>query len=111
MHYAWVILICCCLIELGSFGAIGNCLGLYVTPVCNEFQIKTATFTSYITIKAISLAGTATICGKIIKKIGTKKALIFSGCLNAFLFIGLGLAQSIQHFYIIAVFVGYVFFF
>ena len=56
MHYAWVILICCCLIQAGGSGAVASCLGLYVVPVCEEFGIGNAAFSLYLTIQNIFVA-------------------------------------------------------
>lgn len=67
MHYAWLILFCCCMVELGSLGII-NCVGLFLAPVCADLGVGAADFSLYLSFQMLSIALTATPCGKIIKK-------------------------------------------
>lgn len=105
MHYAWIILICCCLIEMGSLGLI-NCVGLYVAPVCGDFGIGAASFSLYLSVQMLSIAATAAICGKIIQNIGIKRSLLIGAAAIALLFWGLSTAKSIGYFYFFGVLFG-----
>lgn len=105
MHYAWIILICCCLIEMGSLGLI-NCVGLYVSPVCEDFGIGAANFSLYLSIQMLSIAITAAVCGKIIKKIGLRRSLMIGAMAVALLFLGLSQAKSIKYFYFFGILFG-----
>ncbi|MBP3585545.1 MAG: MFS transporter [Peptococcaceae bacterium] len=109
MHYAWVILICCCLIEIGSMGAVANCLGLYVVPVCEEFGIGAAAFSLYFTIQNISVAIASSFAGKLMTKYGVKKTLLVAIIINAIWFAGLSMAQSITAFYVLGALIGLTF--
>ncbi|MBP3624954.1 MAG: MFS transporter, partial [Peptococcaceae bacterium] len=109
MHYAWIILICCCLIEIGSVGAVANCLGLYVVPVCEEFGIGAATFSLYFTIQSISIAIATSVSGKLMTKYGVKKTLLVAIIMNAIWFVGLSRAQSITTFYVLGALIGTTF--
>lgn len=109
MHYAWVILICCCLIQAGGSGAVASCLGLYVVPVCEEFGIGNAAFSLYLTIQNIFVAIAASFSGKVITKFGVKKTLLIAIIMNAIWFIGLSRAQSITVFYVLGALIGITF--
>lgn len=109
MHYAWIILICCCLIGIGSQGAIMHCLGIYLVPVCSEFGTGAAAFGLYFTIQGLALAVFASFAGKAVTKYGVKQSLIIGTILNTCLFIGFSMAQNIYWFYIICIFMGMVF--
>lgn len=109
MHYAWIILICCCLIGIGSQGTIMHCLGLYLVPVTTEFGVGAAAFSLYLTIQGLAFAAFASFAGKAVTKYGVKKSLIVAAILNACLFVGFSMAQNIYWFYIICIFMGMVF--
>jgi MFS family permease len=109
MHYAWIILICCCLIGVGSQGTIMHCLGLYLVPVTTEFEVGAAAFGLYFTIQGLALAFFASFAGKTMTKYGVKRSLIVAAILNACLFVGFSMAQNIYWFYIICIFMGMVF--
>lgn len=109
MHYAWIILICCGLIGIGSQGAIMHCLGIYLVPVCTEFEVGAAAFGLYLTIQGLALATFASFAGKAVTRYGVKKSLIVGTLLNAALFVGFSMAQNIYWFYIICVFMGMIF--
>jgi len=109
MHYAWVILICCCLIEIGSMGAIACCLGLYLVPVCAEFDISAAAFSLYLTIQYLSIFLSSSFCGKMMARFGVRKTLIVATVVNAVWFWRLSQAQSIQEFYVMGALIGITF--
>jgi len=109
MHYAWVILICCCLIEIGSMGAVANCLGLYLVPVCAEFDISAAAFSLYFTIQYLSISLSSSFCGKLMARFGVRKTLAVATVVNAVWFWRLSQAQSIQEFYVMGALIGITF--
>ena len=109
MHYAWIILICCCLIGIGSQGAIMHCLGIFLVPVTTEFEVGAAAFGFYFTIQGLALAFFASFAGKAVTRYGVKKSLIIASILNAALFVGFSMAQNIYWFYVLCIFMGMVF--
>ena len=46
-HYAWVILIACCLLQSAFTGIVQNCRGLFYNPVCEDLGLDTSAFTLY----------------------------------------------------------------
>ncbi len=105
MHYAWLILFCCCMVELGSLGII-NCVGLFLAPVCADLGVGATDFSLYLSFQMLSIALTAAPCGKIIQKIEVKKSLLFGAVLTTILFYSMGLAQNIIWFYIMGILFG-----
>lgn len=56
LHYAWMILASCCVMNGASMGIIINCKGLFIAPVCAELNCTVSAFTLYITFYGISAA-------------------------------------------------------
>ncbi len=46
-HYAWVILIACCLIQGGTVGIVQNCRGIFYNFVCGDLGFEVSAFTLY----------------------------------------------------------------
>lgn len=55
-HYAWVILISCCVLSGATLGIIVNCKGLFITPVCAEMGCSVSSFTLYMTFYGVASA-------------------------------------------------------
>lgn len=55
-HYAWVILISCCVLSGSTLGIIVNCKGLFITPVCAELGCSVSSFTLYMTFYGVASA-------------------------------------------------------
>ena len=53
-HYAWVILVCCCLSMGSSIGIANNCAGMFFTPVSQYFGCGYSQLSLTITLKALS---------------------------------------------------------
>ena len=105
-HYAWRILFACCCIQIGGLGVLGNCLGLYVSPVCTDMNISTTSFSLYLTLQGASMAITAPFCGKLIQKLSVRKLLMLTSLLASCCYISFGFAHSIIHFYIVGILLG-----
>ena len=47
LHYAWIILIACCLLQSAITGIVQNCRGIFYNPVCDDLGLDTSAFTLY----------------------------------------------------------------
>ncbi len=55
-HYAWVILISCCILTGASMGIIINCKGLFIAPVCSELGCPVSMFNLYLVLYGFASA-------------------------------------------------------
>lgn len=106
IHYAWIVLLGCCLVQVGGLGNLANCLGIYISPVCAELDISTTAFSLYFTLQAISMAISATKCGGMLKKFGVRRCLIVASLLATLVYIGFAFSRKAWHFYMLALLVG-----
>lgn len=56
MHYAWLILIACCMMQGAGLGLISNCAGVFYSPVCSDLGFEMGRFTLYRTLFTVSQA-------------------------------------------------------
>ncbi len=47
IHYAWFILVACCLLQSAITGVVQNGRGIFYAPVCSELGFETSAFTLY----------------------------------------------------------------
>lgn len=53
IHYAWLILVSCCVMQGVGIGIISNCAGIYYTPICEELGFSMGQLTFYKTLSGI----------------------------------------------------------
>ncbi len=68
IHYAWLILVSCCMMQGACLGLINNCSGVFFTPVCEELGFEMGDFTFYRTLFMLSQAFTMPFVAKFLRK-------------------------------------------
>ena len=53
IHYAWLILAACCVMQGIGIGIIANCAGIYYSPICQELGFSMGELTFYKTLSGI----------------------------------------------------------
>lgn len=48
-HYAFVIMVCCCLVQAFGMGLILNCGSLFYVPVCTDLGFSRSEISTYMT--------------------------------------------------------------
>lgn len=56
LHYAWLILIACCMMQGAGLGLISNCAGVFYSPVCSDLGFEMGKFTLYRMLFTLSQA-------------------------------------------------------
>ena len=64
LHYAWIVMAGCCLIQAGQLGIIMNCGGIFLAPVAETIGCGRGDLAIYMTIQAWALAFTMPLVGK-----------------------------------------------
>lgn len=82
-HYAWVILVCCCLSMGSSIGIANNCAGMFFTPVSESFGCGYSQLSLTITLKALSTCAALLLLSKrICNKYPLRIVLALAALLN-----------------------------
>ena len=68
LHYAWLILIACCMMQGAGLGLVSNCSGVFYTPVCNDLGFEMGQFTLYRTYFIFSQAILMPFVAKMFRK-------------------------------------------
>ena len=68
MHYAWLILIACCMMQGAGLGLISNCAGVFFSPVCNDLGFEMGKFTLFRTLFTMSQALTMPFVAKLFRQ-------------------------------------------
>ena len=90
IHYAWVILLCCCAIQAGTLGAVSNCKGVFFDAVCQDLDMPLGVFTTQGIFGGITSALVTPAALKLLKRFRMNRVL-FGACL---LYTGMQFAMS-----------------
>lgn len=105
-HYAWIILIVCCVVRIGAYGMIACPAGLYNTPVCYDLGFPMGQFVMSSTINALAMMITQPFASKVYKKIDMKKIMFVSGIIYGISSFLMGNCTRLEHWYVLAVLQG-----
>lgn len=75
IHYAWYILVACCLMQGGTIGLVQNCRGLFYNPVCTELGFKVSAFTLYSTAHGIGAFFMLPFAAKLLDRYPVRRVL------------------------------------
>ncbi|WP_251230661.1 MFS transporter [Adlercreutzia aquisgranensis] len=75
VHYAWVILVACIAFYAVPVGVIGNCQGVYVQPIMDEFGWSRTQTTLYLIVQQLVAAATAPFAGKVLARFNPRWVL------------------------------------
>lgn len=68
MHYAWLILIACCMMQGAGLGLVSNCAGVFFSPVCDDLGFEMGKFTLFRTLFTMSQALTMPFVAKLFRQ-------------------------------------------
>ena len=84
IHYAYVILAACCLVQGGTLGVIHNCRGIFYGPICEDLGFGIGAFTFYMLFFGIFSCIMLPFTGKIFHKVNVRllmgvASVVFAG--------------------------------
>ena len=75
LHYAWIILLGCCILQGGTLGAITNIAGIFYVPVCTELNFTVGELSLYRTIMGLVSLVTLPTASKLLSKYDSRIVL------------------------------------
>ncbi len=81
INYAFVIMVCCCLVQAFGMGLILNCNSLFYVPICDDLGFSRAEISTYMTGYFIGVTIMTPIAGKLLTKYDTR--IVMSACIVA----------------------------
>ncbi|WP_139652504.1 MFS transporter [Raoultibacter phocaeensis] len=72
IHYAFVIMVCCCFVQAFGMGLILNCGSLFYVPVCEDLGFLRSEISTYMTGYFIGTTLVTPLAGKLLSKYDTR---------------------------------------
>lgn len=84
IHYAYVMLAACCLVQGGTLGVIHNCRGIFYGPICQDLHFGLGAFTFYMLFFGIFSCIMLPFTGRVFHKVNIRwllsgASVIFAG--------------------------------
>lgn len=100
-HYAWAILLACCLIQGAGLGIVNNCVGLFYVPVCEDLGFSRGNLTLYVTFQNMCCCFGMLCSQKILRKIPLQYVLAIASLLAGIPYFLLSRATRLWHWYVL----------
>lgn len=100
IHYAWIILIGCCLLQGATLGIIFNCAGIFITPVTTALNAPISHFTITRTISGLTMCLITPFVVKIYEKYNFKVVMLFAALLYGGLQISMAFFTQLWQWYL-----------
>ncbi len=75
IHYAWIVLVACIAFYAVPVGVIGNCQGVYVQPIMDEFGWSRTQTTVYLIVQQLVAALVAPFAGRVLARFNPRWVL------------------------------------
>lgn len=106
MHYAWLILIACCMMQGAGLGLISNCAGVFFSPVCNDLGFEMGKFTLFRTLFTMAQAFTLPYVAKLFRKYDVRVIISAATVIMGGISILQGTFTSLWQFYVFGIIQG-----
>lgn len=105
-YYGWIMVFLGFMIYAVVFVSAVSVNTMFITPICDDFQISRSTMTFFMTVSSVATLLSAPQIGKLMGKYSPKWVGMAFIALFGCALIGLSFTQNITQFYIVAVFRG-----
>lgn len=78
IHYAWFILLACCIMQFGGLGILMNSISIFIPAVKENLGFTTAQYSTYIMFQQFAQAFMLPISGRIISKARTNISILLA---------------------------------
>lgn len=106
IHYAWIILISCCIVNVIAQGMILGTVGVYMTPIAESLNVGQTKVSMIMTVEMLGMAIAMPIVGGMMKKKPLKVLVTVSVLINAAGLMMVSFAQSVSIMYIVWFVIG-----
>lgn len=106
IHYAWLILIACCMMQGAGLGLISNCAGVFFSPVCNDLGFEMGKFTLFRTLFTMAQALTMPYVAKLFRQKDVRVIVSVATVIMGGISILQGMFTSLWQFYVFGIIQG-----
>lgn len=105
-HYAFVIVVCCCLMMGVNVGLTFSCAGIFYNPVSKDLGIDVGVFGIYMSVMYVASALMLPFSGRLLERYSARKLFTTASALNGLTLASMGLLQAVWQFYVAGAFLG-----
>lgn len=106
IHYAWLILIACCMMQGAGLGLVSNCAGVFFSPVCNDLGFEMGRFTLFRTLFTMAQALTMPYVAKLFRQKDVRVIVSVATVIMGGISILQGTFTSLWQFYVFGIIQG-----
>ncbi len=99
IHYAWLILAGCCMLQGASLGLINNCAGVFYSPVCEELGFEMGAFSTYRMLYSVSSALALPFVAACLRKFDIRVVISAAALVMGFCSIAMGSFHQLWQWY------------
>ncbi len=104
--YGWLVVAGCFVIMGMSYGAINNCMGIFIKPVCDDMGFSRAGMGVTQSLLSASLMVMSLVSGRVLSRIDITKTMRVCGAIMACGYFCFSFAQNLPMFYLAALVTG-----
>ncbi len=100
LHYAYIIVGCCCLMMGVNTGLMMSCAGIFYQPVSQALGVSVGEFGIYMSLSFITSSLMLSVAGKMMERMSARLLLTLSSALSGICLCSMGLFNSVWEFYV-----------
>ncbi len=106
IHYGWLVLVSCCMMQGVGIGIISNCAGIYYTPICEELGFSMGQLTFYKTLSGIFAIFSLSLAHRVFEKTDVRVYAFFLILAAGGGNIAMAFGTKLWHWYVLGIIQG-----
>ena len=99
-HYAWWMLLACCLIQGASLGLVNNCAGIYFASVSADLGVSTGDFSLHLTLRTLISCLGLLVAKRVLLRLPLRVLMTLAACFVGLPMMLLTFADKLWHWYL-----------
>lgn len=106
VHYAFVIVFCCCLMMGINVGLSFSCAGIFYRPLTSDLNLTVGGFGLYMTFMYIASSLMLPVAGRLLQRYSARVLFPLASLLNGISLAAMGMMSQLWQFYVVGAFLG-----
>lgn len=106
LHYCWLILISCCMLQGAGLGVVSNCAGLYYEPIAKELGFSIGSISLYSSISIIASCLVMLVATKLLEKYPARIVLTMGAICTSAPQLFMSFCNDLWQWYVLAIIQG-----
>lgn len=106
IHYCWLILFSCCMLQGAGLGVVSNCAGLFYAPIAAELGFSIGSISLYSSISVVTSCVVMLFAARLMEKFGDRVVLTLGAVCTSAPMLIMSFCRALWQWYVLAVFQG-----